>query len=206
MRKLVGGLTFALCLSLGFPQLGFASDGSNEELEHSDVGSIVQFEGVTDIVTPEQPSEPDMIYPDILNPDEPSCVACGVPSQKVSTISGPNLVSTKFVRYLSGSWSYASRYTWTKSNTASATVTSDAGLSAGGISSKLGVSSSVTTSYSVAATIPADSKRLSKLAFYSDYNKRYVKVSTYISGKLYSSKNTYHYAPRKDTYLLAAYK
>ncbi len=112
----------------------------------------------------------------------------------VKTLKGPTKVK-KRVRYLTGSWAKASSYQWSKSNSATSTVSSDAGASAAGISSSLGVSNSVTTTYSVAITIPADKKKFSKLAFYSDFNKRYVRVLLYnFNGIKYSDKKTNHYA------------
>ncbi|GED16703.1 hypothetical protein AMI01nite_46940 [Aneurinibacillus migulanus] len=84
---------------------------------------------------------------------------------------------------------------------------STVGLSAAGISSALGVSHTVTTTYSVGITIPANNSLYSKLAFYSDFYKRYVKLNTYAhNGTLYKTEHTYHYAPLKDTYLVVAYQ
>lgn len=124
----------------------------------------------------------------------------------VGTLSGPTKVKN-FVRYLTSSWAQASSYTWSQSQSVSSSVSSSVGMTAGAISNSLGVSNSVTTTYSVAITIPANNSRFSKLAFYSDFDERYVRVRLWnTQGILYSDKNTYHYAPRKDTYLQVVYQ
>lgn len=66
----------------------------------------------------------------------------------------------------------------------------------------------MTTTYSVGITIPANKSKFSKLAYYSDYNKRHVKVITHYYGPIYRNITEYtdHYAPRKDTYLQVVYQ
>lgn len=125
-------------------------------------------------------------------------------SYYTTVVSGP--VKTKrFVRYLTASWAPAGGYTWNKTQSASSTVSTETGLSAKAISSQIGVSNTVSTSYSVTISIPADSKRFSKLAFYADYNRRYVKVEKRKQKEVLSTKYAYHYAPTKDTYLQVVY-
>lgn len=173
-------VVFALLLMLILPQTAF---GEGVE-EHSSTGPFIKTQGVY-----EKPGA--TIQSDTA----------------VTTVSGPTLVSKKFVKYLTSSWAKASSYTWGVSNSVSATISSTVGLSAAGISSALGLSHTVTTTYSVAITIPADSSRFSKLAFYSDYNKRYVKISTFNhDGVLYKTEYTYYYQPLKNTYLAVAYQ
>lgn len=198
-------------LSLLFPELSLAytngedyidlgedniefDDEYIEDDEDVELGESVAVEG---ILSTEPPTSEDIGI---------QCIACVQYQLKVTTVSGPTKVTKKFVRYLTGSWAKASSYTWSKSQTASATVSADVGVSAKEISAKLGVAKSVTTTYSIAISIPANSKKFSKLGFYSDYNKRYVKVQRYMDGKLLSTKYTNHYAPRKDTYLQVVYK
>lgn len=198
-------------LSLLFPELSLAytngedyidlgedniefDDEYIEDDEDVELGESVAVEG---ILSTEPPTSEDIGI---------QCIACVQYQLKVTTVSGPTKVTKKFVRYLTGSWAKASSYTWSKSQTASATVSADVGVSAKEISAKLGVAKSVTTTYSIAISIPANSKKFSKLGFYSDYNKRYVKVQIYMDGKLLSTKYTNHYAPRKDTYLQVVYK
>lgn len=123
-----------------------------------------------------------------------------------SVISGP--VKTKrFVRYLTSSWAKASSYTWSKNQTTTSTISGDLSASAKVISGKLGVSNSVSTSFAVAITIPANSSKFSKLGFYSDFNRRYVKVwHTMGWSDPFNVTHGYHYAPTKDTYLQVVYQ
>lgn len=123
----------------------------------------------------------------------------------VTVLSSPTK-QKRFVRYLTGSWAKANSYIWTKSLSASSTISNELGLSASSISNKIGVSNTVTTSYSVGITIPASSSRFSKLGFYSGYNSRYVKVDKKVLGVTASTKYGYHYAPTKDTYLQVVYQ
>lgn len=198
-------------LSLLFPELSLAYTNGEDCIDHGEdniefddeyieddedveLGESVAVEG---ILSTEPPTSEDIGI---------QCIACVQYQLKVTTVSGPTKVTKKFVRYLTGSWAKASSYTWSKSQTASATVSADVGVSAKEISAKLGVAKSVTATYSIAISIPANSKKFSKLGFYSDYNKRYVKVQRYMDGKLLSTKYTNHYAPRKDTYLQVVYK
>ncbi|NRG48448.1 hypothetical protein HRF87_27575, partial [Bacillus sp. CRN 9] len=155
----VRSLVFALLFLLVVPQvsLGYSEDENssgvveeNEE-ENAEQGESVSVEGELSI--PESP-EYNINHTKIVN-----------------VLSGPTKVK-KHVRYLTGSWAKASSYTWSKSNTASSTLSSTVGITSGSISSSLGVSNSITTTYSTAITIPANSNRFSKLAFYSDFNKR----------------------------------
>lgn len=207
----MGIFTLLLCVSLLFPELSLSytngedyidlgedniefDDEYIEDDEDVELGESVAVEG---ILSTEPPTSEDIGI---------QCIACVQYQLKVTTVSGPTKVTKKFVRYLTGSWAKASSYTWSKSQTASATVSADVGVSAKEISAKLGVAKSVTTTYSIAISIPANSKKFSKLGFYSDYNKRYVKVQRYMDGKLLSTKYTNHYAPRKDTYLQVVYK
>ncbi|MBK5497383.1 MULTISPECIES: hypothetical protein [unclassified Peribacillus] len=183
MKLVMKSFVFALFFLLIVPQvsLGYSEEDVEEDLE---LGESIMVEG------------------ELSGPGYGTKAVDRV----VKTLEGPTKVK-KRVRYLTGSWVKASSYQWSKSNSATSTVSSDAGASAGGISSSLGVSNSVTTTYSVAITIPADKKKFSKLAFYSDFNKRYVRVLLYnFNGILYSDKKTNHYAPRKDTYLQVVYQ
>ncbi|GAE94033.1 hypothetical protein JCM21714_3162 [Gracilibacillus boraciitolerans JCM 21714] len=196
-KKLV---STSLALTLGFtlllPQVGLAysseDDEEYEEEAHSELGEAFQFEGE---LSPEE--EPQMGI---------QCIACvGGVFTTVKVNSGPTKVSKKFVKYLTSSWSYSDRYTWSKTNSASSTISTDVGLNAKDISAKLGVSHTVSSSYGTTVSIPASKSKLSKLAFYGDYNKRGVTVTKRV-GTTTSKKTGTHYAPRKDTYLLVAYK
>lgn len=184
LKVIMKGSIFALIFLLMIPQISLGYNGEEELREDVELGESVKVEG-------------ELSEPEFTNMAAHTAV---------TTISGPT-TEKKFVRYLTSSWAKASSYTWSKSQSASATISSDVGVSASGISSSLGVSNTVTTTYSVAITIPANSSKYSKLAFYSDYNKRYVRVRLYnTQGMLYSDKNTYHYAPSKNTYLQVVYQ
>lgn len=194
LKKIFGLFVVVMCFVLLIPETGWAYDGNEEIVDPQelgyDLGESVQVEGVL--------SPPEAVF-------EPFCIVCGGVRYEVATISGPTTVK-KFVRYLTGSWAKANSYTWSKSQSASSTTDANVGITATGISAQLGVSNTVTTSYSVAITIPASSASFSKLAFYSKYNKRYVRVKSYISGVYSSTKYTNHYAPHKDTYLQVVYQ
>lgn len=169
------------------PQITLAYQGDINSESYEGIG--VKVEGELSPIEPSNPVEPFL----------------GKAIKNVSVISGP--VKTKrFVRYLTGSWAKASSYTWSKTQSASSTVSTDVGASAKVISSKLGVSNTVSTSYSVAITIPASSTKFSKLAFYSDFNKRHVKVWDSIGPAVFNIKYGDHYAPTKDTYLQVVYQ
>lgn len=146
LKGILKGTIFALIFLLMVPQVSLGYSG--EEEENVELGESVKVEG--------QLSEPEF-----------TTMAAHT---AVTTLSGPTTVK-KFVRYLTGSWAKASSYTWSKSQSASSTISSNVGVTAKGISNSLGVSNSVTTTYSVAITIPASNSKYSKLAFYSDYNK-----------------------------------
>lgn len=186
----VRSLVVALLFLLVVPQvsLGYSEDENSSGVveENVEQGESVSVEGELSI--PESP-EYNINHTKIVN-----------------VLSGPTKVK-KHVRYLTGSWAKASSYTWSKSNTASSTLSSTVGITSGSISSSLGVSNSITTTYSTAITIPANSNRFSKLAFYSDFNKRNIRVRIWnTQGILYSDKKADHFAPRKDTYLQVVYQ
>ncbi|KMK91846.1 hypothetical protein [Rossellomorea marisflavi] len=195
--------TLAITIStfLFLPNTGFAnaSENANAEKDFIELDKSYQFES-------ESLNIDDSDGSDYSNDYGTNCIACvGGVTYTVKTNSGPTKVSKKFVKYLTGSWAYSDKYTWSKSNSASATVSADLNLSAKDISSKLGVSATKTTTYSTTVSIPANKSKLSKLAFYSDFDKRNVTVTRKI-GKVNSTKRGDHYSPRKDTYLLVSYK
>lgn len=200
MKKLYIALFIsAIFLVSAFPQSSYAAEENNyydiEDSEDYELGESVEVEGILDPVL----SFPD---PTIVSP---KCIACLNTNYKVNTVSGPTKVKRR-VRFLTSSWAPADRYNWSTTQSASSTVSANVGLSSKAISSQLGVSNTVTTSYSVAISIPANPKRLNKLAFYADYNRRYVRVRKYMGTTLLSTDHTYHYAPRKDTYLQVVYQ
>ncbi|MFO8234965.1 MAG: hypothetical protein R6U04_06155 [Bacteroidales bacterium] len=200
MKKLyISLLISAIFLISVFPQTSYAEEENNyydiEDSEDYELGESVEVEGTLDPV--QYFSDPTMV--------SPQCTACLNTNYKVSTVSGPDKVKRR-VRFLTSSWAKADRYTWSTTQTASSTVSANVGLSAKAISSQLGVSNTVTSSYGVAISIPANSSRLSKLAFFADYNRRYVRVRKYMGTTLLSTDHTYHYAPRKDTYLQVVYQ
>lgn len=183
---------FSLMLLFLLPQTTFGKESEEQRIitpgeeveEHSLNGEFIPFTGTY--------SKPEM---SIQN------------SVVVDVVSGPTKEAHKFVRYLTDSWAKASSYTWSKSNAVSSSVSSTVGISASGISSSLGISNTVTTTYTTAISVPADSSRYSKLAYYSDFNRRYLKIRTFnYQGVLYKTEYTYHYQPLSNTYLSVAYQ
>lgn len=121
--------------------------------------------------------------------------------------SSKNLISQKFVKYLTTSWSKASSYTWSKTNTVSISGSGKSTIAfAKKVAAELGLSVSRSTSYSVAINLPADASRYSKLAFSSDYTKLVYNYKKYKNTDLMSSGTDTYYTPEKDTYLSVIYK
>lgn len=141
--------------------------------------------------------------------NSPDCIVCGVPQKKAVKVSGPVLISKKFVRYLTGAWARSTGYSWSSSTTVSSTIDAGVGMSAAGASSNIGVSASVTKSYSITVNIAASSGKYSKLGLASNYNRYYVKSANHLNGKLLpGAKWTYGYlySPTRDQYLVVYYQ
>lgn len=191
LKLVSASVALSVALSLLLPQATLAYNSEEydfyDEETPSEIGEGVETKGV--LAPVEEP------------PMEIQCIACIGQSTKVTVTSGPTKVTKKFVRYLTGSWAPADKYTWSKTNTASSTLSADIGLTAKEISTKLGISNSSSTSYSTTISIPANKSKLSKLGFYADFNKRTVRTE-----RLGTKKTGTHYAPTKTTYLLVAYK
>ncbi|MEU4013945.1 hypothetical protein AB0E56_01650 [Microbacterium sp. NPDC028030] len=141
--------------------------------------------------------------------NSPDCIVCGVPVKKAVKLSGPVLISKKFVRYLTGAWARSTGYAWSSSTTVSASIDSSVGMSAAGASSNIGVSASVTKSYSITVNIAASSTRYSKLGLASNFNRYYVKSAYFQDGKQLAGSSWsygYLYAPTKDQFLIVYYQ
>lgn len=139
----------------------------------------------------------------------PQCIVCGVPQYKAVKVSGPVLINKKFVRYLTGAWAKSTGYSWSESTTVGATISAGLGVSGQTASSNIGVTASVTKSYSITVNIAASSSKYSKLGLASNYNRYYVKSALHQNGKKLSSsswKYGYLYAPTKDQYLVVYYQ
>lgn len=191
MKKLVIGFIFAVCFVLLVPQSGLAND--NEEK----VGESIKVVGEIDIIE-------EIILEDGF--EAPDCIACVNYNHIVTTLSGPTIESQKHVRWLTSSWTKVSQYKWSETQSATATVSTELGISAMDISTKLGVARSVTSTYSVEMTIPASSSKASKLAYRVDFDKRYVKVDEYLGSTLVRTRQGNHFSPREDTYLMVVYQ
>lgn len=154
--------------------------------------------------TAEKPPSAAATMPNDVNPE---CIVCGVPRYKVRTISGPVFVSKRHVKYLTTAWAKASSYTWSATTTTSSQISASVGMTANSVSANLNVTTSTSQSWGVSVTIPAVSSMYSKLALRSDFNRRYVAVDYYSSGKLMSTKYAYHYSPRVGAqYLMVTYQ
>lgn len=195
MKLLKRSLLFLLIFFLIVPQVSLGYDGAKEEEDIDD--EAIEEEGV-------ELGESIEVEGELSDPEHVSNINA---YWAINVLSGPTKVK-KRVKYLTGSWAKANSYTWSKTVSASSTRSSEVGLSAKSIAAKLGVSNTVTTSYSVAVTIPANKLKFSKLGFYSDFNKRRLrvrKINEFTAG-VESDKKTDHFAPRKDTYLQVVYQ
>ena len=70
----------------------------------------------------------------------------------------------------------------------------------------LGLSYSRTTNYTITINIPANSSKLSKLGFASDFFKQNYNYYMYTNGVVTVAENSYIKTPLADTYLLVYYK
>lgn len=148
-----------------------------------------------------------------VEPDDPGigtrCVVCGAPVRKAVKVSGPTLISKKFVKYLTGAWAKSTGYSWSESTTVSSSIDASVGVSAGTASSNIGVTASQTKSYSITVNIAASSTKYSKLGLASNYNRYYVKSTMYQVGKPLPGATWaygYLYSPTKDQYLVVYYQ
>lgn len=126
----------------------------------------------------------------------------GLVSRSVNvTLHGSPYYSREFYSYLTDSWGYISQYTVSASVTASSStsvnVTSEA---IDKLKIQVGYGTSKSTTYSIGAVIPADSSRLSKLAYDVQFKKqsftqtesyRYFDTSTGYYDRVYTTNATY---------------
>lgn len=122
-----------------------------------------------------------------------------------ATATGHSNISKEFVRYLTASWAEASVYTWSKANSTSWTYGGSYTIGEK-VKYALNLSTSRTTTYSIAISIPADPKRLNKLGFASDYFRQNYKYEKIVDGKVVATENSYIKTPTVNTYLLVYYK
>ncbi len=121
--------------------------------------------------------------------------------------TGQSDISQRFVYYISPSWGYKSQYVGTTSNSVSwswsTTVTQDL---ADSVRASLGLSMTYSKTYSVAEYYPANSKKLSKLGFASDFHRQNFSFTRTVDGKLTNSSSGYIDTPTGTTYVLVYYK
>ncbi len=122
-----------------------------------------------------------------------------------ATAKGDSTIRREFVRYLTSSWAKAQSYTWSTSNSTS--------WSFGGtltigerIKSALSLSTTRTTTYSVAITIPADTTKFSKLGFASDFFRQNYYYEKIVDGTVVATETSYIKTPTVDTYLIVYYQ
>lgn len=111
----------------------------------------------------------------------PSCTGCGF-GRQTQIVDGPRRVNNRFVRYLTPAWSPAAQYTWGTTTTVSSTLSASVGVSASDVSSSIGATKSTSAAWSVTVTIPANSKRQSKLTLASDYRVYDIRTRQMVSG------------------------
>jgi len=139
---------------------------------------------------------------------KPTCVACVKSSVESKKFSSAKFTSKKHVKYLTTVWAKAKSYTWSKNTTVDATLSAGLDASLSKIGADLGLSVRYSQSYSVGITVPANSKKFSKLALKADFNKYKVGTRKKISGKAITKwKYADYYAPIKNRqYLVVQYQ
>lgn len=206
-KNQITGLIVALTVGAMTLTGASAASADTGALTASDATPIRVSEDAGDLALPEEDSDGiDVVEPEGESPD---CVVCGAPVKKAVKVSGPVLISKKFVRYLTGAWAKSTGYSWGTSTTVSASIDTSLGMSAAGASSNIGVSASVTKSYDITVNIAASSSKYSKLGLASNYNRYYVKSAMHQNGKLVSGatwKYGYLYSPTKDQFLVVYYQ
>ena len=176
-----------------------------EEIYPGEEGESMTFKSTDDspVISPKANyKKGDLIYSQIIRNE-----VLGTLHRHEAYYYSSSSVSKKFVKYLTNSWAPSSSYTWSKSVSIGITGSGEASKSfAKNVAGKLGLSTSRTTTYGVAITIPADSSRDSKLGFASDYTKYVYDYKYYNDGTLKKSSRDTYYAPEEDTYLVVYYK
>lgn len=143
----------------------------------------------------------DLIYSKDL------AINSGIVQKDRAYFNSKSNLSQVFVKYLTSSWAKASSYSWSKSNSASWSVSGNVELSISrSVVSKMGLSTSRTTSYATTVTIPASANKYSKLGFASDYTKLVYTHKRYNNDTLLYSKTETVKTPNVNTYLIIYYK
>ncbi len=126
--------------------------------------------------------------------------------------NGDARVNKEFVKYLTDSWALANNYTWSKTTTVSWTFGGDVTFGEK-VKTKLGLSTSRSTSHTTGTSIPADPTKFSKLAYGSDYFIQNYTVNADIkdsNGKITRTitgyERGYVKTPTSDTYIYPVYK
>ena len=178
-RKIVSLFLVAICFFSLISSTAFAASNSDEDIDSYHFVSV---------------------------DDETGLVNAGLPSmaRQATGVIWKTLTKQR-VRYLTSSWAYASSYSWSKSNTASWSFTGTSEV-ATKVRTTLGLSYSRTTNYTITINIPANSSKLSKLGFASDFFKQNYKYYMYTNGVVTVAENSYIKTPLADTYLLVYYK
>ena len=111
-----------------------------------------------------------------------------------------------FVRYLTATWSKASDYSYSEMQTASWQTEGNISVDIlEEITAALGFSKSISQSFSVSVTIPADETRYSKLGLASDFYHQFFLKKTYLNGNLIDESEGSAMYPT-DMYLKVYYK
>jgi len=135
-------------------------------------------------------------------------------SYKTRTI-GSSKQERRFVKYLTSSWVYAEKYTWSESQSSSLSFSGSLTLDMQKAAKlQLGLTNSKTYTFAVATQIPADSSRRSRLAFDCEFNCQDIEVDEIITSKILNftisqkvnstSASTY-YEPTENSYLYVKY-
>ncbi|MGO2140230.1 MAG: hypothetical protein ACTH30_07430 [Leucobacter sp.] len=141
-----------------------------------------------------------------------TCVGCYSSSYETKTNGTRTRVYKAFVKHLTPAWAKASSYSWGRDVTVASSLSASIGPSAGAVAGSIGVSASVTRSWNVAVSIPADKKKFSKLSFRSDFYSTPVKSrlvqKAVLKPTLYGQwKSATHMAPISGAqYLVVTYQ
>lgn len=173
-----------------------------DPIEHTDEGPAYKFDAETTF-NERVPVVPYAVG-DILCEE-----SVGGGGQVVKTViydNGKSKRYEEFVEYLTDNWAKAAEYTYGESRSVSWQVSTDITLSlARKVKAKLGLSETITKSYSVAVKIPANPDRYSKLGQAADFHHQFLLKKAYLNGKLTSETKPDIMFPT-ESYLKVYYK
>lgn len=198
-RKIVSLFLVAICFFSLISSTAFAASNSDEDIDSYHFVSVDDETGLVNAGLPSMARQATGVIWKTSYPVDGNSVV------EEAVANGHSTLTKQRVRYLTSSWAYASSYSWSKSNTASWSFTGTSEV-ATKVRTTLGLSYSRTTNYTITINIPANSSKLSKLGFASDFFKQNYKYYMYTNGVVTVAENSHIKTPLADTYLLVYYK